>query len=252
MPALTDPVTTGGDAVQSHAGDVSLATKVLAETAAPPFVRTSLDRDDGVGIARRLAAAGYDALVPVEVSVYWDMSVVRGEFPARAWAASDLQADYEAAFGGPGRARAVRLLNRLEGWWFPPEGAWNAGFYRAVRDVVAIPVLCEGSDRGRTARPCSGTRAGRAPNPPPIWSAWPVRSTPSHAWGGGCSGGPTTPSTPRPSVAAVTTVRSRKSPANPVGAGPRQSSGNVPVSSASVPTKERTDCRPGFGGGGSR
>ena len=137
------------DAVRSQAGDVPLVTKVPAETAAPPFVRTHLDRADGVDIAERLAAAGYDGLVPVEVSVYWDMSIVRGEYPDRAWAASDLQVGYEAAFGGPWRARAVRLLNRLESRWFPREPAWNESFCRAVRRAVDVPVLCEGGIRSR-------------------------------------------------------------------------------------------------------
>ncbi len=42
----------------------------------------------------------YHGLVPVEVSPFWDMSIVRGAFPDRAWDASDLQDDYAAVFGG--------------------------------------------------------------------------------------------------------------------------------------------------------
>ncbi|MEF8775866.1 MAG: NADH:flavin oxidoreductase [Haloarculaceae archaeon] len=154
------------DAVRSQAGDVPLVTKVPAETAAPPFVRTALDRADGVAIAERLAAAGYDALVPVEVSVYWDMSIIRGAYPARAWAASDLRVGYEAAFGGAWRARAVRLLNRLDGRWFPRQGAWNAQFCRAVRGAVDVPVLCEGGIRSRgDCEALLGRQGGSAPNP---------------------------------------------------------------------------------------
>jgi 2,4-dienoyl-CoA reductase-like NADH-dependent reductase (Old Yellow Enzyme family) len=137
------------DAIRDHAGDVPLVTKVPAETAAPPFVRRHLTRDDGVAIARRLAAGGYDAIVPVEVSVYWDMSIIRGAFPDRAWEAESLQDDYAAVFGGPWRARAVRALNRLESRWFPREPGWNAGFCRAVREAVDVPVLCEGGIRER-------------------------------------------------------------------------------------------------------
>ncbi|MFC7133080.1 MULTISPECIES: NADH:flavin oxidoreductase [Salinibaculum] len=137
------------DAIRDHAGDVPLVTKVPAETAAPPFVRRHLTRGDAVDIASRLAAAGFDALVPVEVSVYWDMSVVRGEYPARAWAASDLQADYAAAFGGRLRARAVRAANRVEEYWYPTEPGWNADLCRAVRAAVDVPVLCEGGLRER-------------------------------------------------------------------------------------------------------
>ena len=137
------------DAVREHAGGVPLVTKVPAETAAPPFVRRHLTREDGITIARRLAGAGYDALVPVEVSVYWDMSVIRGAYPARAWEAEELQNDYAAVFGGPMRARAVRVLNRLEARWYPRDPGWNSDFCRAVRDVVNVPVLCEGGIRER-------------------------------------------------------------------------------------------------------
>lgn len=137
------------NAVREHAGAVPLVTKVPAETAAPPFVRRHLSRGDGVDIATRLAAAGYDALVPVEVSVYWDMSIVRGEYPARAWDASELQTSYDAVFGSRWRARAVRVANRLESGWYPREPGWNADFCRAVRAAVDVPVLCEGGLRER-------------------------------------------------------------------------------------------------------
>ena len=137
------------DAVREHAGSVPLVTKVPAETAAPPFVRTALTREDGVEIARRLASAGYDGLVPVEVSVYWDMSLIRGAYPERAWEAEALQSDYATIFGGPWRARAVRALNRMQARTFPHEPGWNAEFCRAVREVVDVPVLCEGGLRER-------------------------------------------------------------------------------------------------------
>jgi len=137
------------DAVRSHAGSIPLVTKVPAETRAPPFVRRSLSRRDGRRIARRLADAGFDAVVPVEVSVYWDTSVVRGRYPARAWAAEGLQDDYAAAFGGRLRARAVQALTWLDAHRNPPEPGWNARFCREVREAVDVPVLCEGGLRGR-------------------------------------------------------------------------------------------------------
>lgn len=137
------------DAVRSHAGKVPLVTKVPAETAAPPFVRRHLTRDDGLEIATRLAGAGYDALVPVEVSVFWDASLIRGTYPERAWEAEQLQGAYEAAFGGPVRAQAVSLLNRLQSRSFPREPGWNAEFCREVREAVDVPVLCEGGIRAR-------------------------------------------------------------------------------------------------------
>jgi len=137
------------DAVREHAGDIPLLTKVPAETAAPPFVRRHLSREDGVKIAERLAEAGYDGLVPVECSVYWDASLIRGAYPDRAWSAADLQSEYEAVFGGRLRARAVSLLNRLQATQFPAEPGWNADFCRAVRRATDVAVLCEGGLRSR-------------------------------------------------------------------------------------------------------
>ncbi|MDQ2073991.1 NADH:flavin oxidoreductase [Haloarcula sp. H-GB4] len=137
------------NAVREHAGNVPLVTKVPAETAAPSFVRRHLIRRDGVAIATRAAAIGYDGLVPVEVSPFWDMSIVRGAFPDRAWDASDLQDDYAAVFGGRLRARAVQLLNRLQARRFSHDPGWNADFCRAVRERVNVPVLLEGGLRTR-------------------------------------------------------------------------------------------------------
>ena len=137
------------DAVREQAGDVALVTKVPAETAAPRFVRTSLSRDDGVAIAKRLEEAGFDAVVPVEVSTYWDMSVIRGAYPQRAWEASELQSAYRDVFGSRLRTRAVRVLNRLQARRFSRAPCWNGSYCRAVRETVDIPVLCEGGIRTR-------------------------------------------------------------------------------------------------------
>jgi 2,4-dienoyl-CoA reductase-like NADH-dependent reductase (Old Yellow Enzyme family) len=137
------------DEVRERAGDVPLMTKVPAETAAPPFVRRRLDRDDAVRICERLAAHGYDALVPVTASVFWDASVVRGAYPARAWDDESLAEGFADAFGGPLRTRLVALANRVESWVYDFDPAWNAGLCRAVRDRVDVPVLAEGGIRER-------------------------------------------------------------------------------------------------------
>jgi len=137
------------DAVREHAGDLPLVTKVPAETVAPSFVRRYITSGEAVETAERLVDIGYDGLVPVEVSTFWDMSIVRGEYPQRAWSAGDLQSGYTAAFGGRHRARAVRVLNRLQARRFDREPGWNADLCRAVRARVDVPVLLEGGLRTR-------------------------------------------------------------------------------------------------------
>jgi len=143
------------DEVRARAGDAPLITKVPAETAAPAVVRRHLTRADGVEIARRLAEIGFDGVVPVECSVVWDMALVRGAFPERAWTAEGLRDDYAAVFGGRLRARLVRALNRLQARRFDREPCWNADFCRQVRRRLHatghgdVAVFCEGGVRTR-------------------------------------------------------------------------------------------------------
>jgi 2,4-dienoyl-CoA reductase-like NADH-dependent reductase (Old Yellow Enzyme family) len=137
------------DEIRARAGDVPLATKVPAETAAPRVVRRHLDEGDAVAIAERLADVGFDALAPVRTSTFWDMSIVRGKYPERAWVHGRFQDGYAEAFGSRRRARAVALLNRLQARRFPTEPGWNAALCRRVRAAVDVPVLLEGGLRER-------------------------------------------------------------------------------------------------------
>ncbi|AFZ72724.1 oxidoreductase [Natronobacterium gregoryi] len=139
------------DEIRDRAGDVPVITKVPAETPAPPapVVRRKLSLEDGVEIARRLEKIGYDAVVPVRASVVWDMSIVRGEYPERAWNSETLHEEYDAAFGGSGRRRLVALGNWLESLQYDFEPAWNEDFCRRVREETSIPVLAEGGIRDR-------------------------------------------------------------------------------------------------------
>ncbi len=138
-----------GEEIRKRAGDIPLATKVPAETAAPAFAKPRLTFEDGVAIAERLAAAGYDALVPVECSTFWDMSLIKGAYPERAWADERFESGYEAAFGTRWRARLVDWATRLQSRLHEFEPAWNEAFCRAVRRRVDVPVLCEGGVRDR-------------------------------------------------------------------------------------------------------
>ena len=135
--------------IRARAGDVPVMTKVPAETEAPPFVRRRLSADDCVRLCRRLDDAGYDALVPVSGSVFWDMSIVRGEFPARSWRDGQFRRGYAAAFGSRWRAALVALANWVESRRYGFEPAWNADLCRRVRERVDVPVLCEGGVRDR-------------------------------------------------------------------------------------------------------
>jgi 2,4-dienoyl-CoA reductase-like NADH-dependent reductase (Old Yellow Enzyme family) len=136
--------------IRARAGDVPVLTKLPVETEAPPFVRRRRSVRETVQLAQRLAAAGYDGLVPVNGSVFWDMSVIRGEFPDAAWRDDHHREGYTAAFGSPLRAAAVAVANWVESFQFDFEPAWNADLCRRVRDRVDVPVLLEGGVRDRS------------------------------------------------------------------------------------------------------
>lgn len=136
--------------IRRHAGDVPLVTKVPAETAAPPFIRPRLSVADGVDIIVRLEAIGFDAVVPVVTSTFWDASIIRGAFPRRAWRADQFSAGYAETFGGRGRAKLVELGHRLQSLWYSFEPGWNEEFCRRASDTVSIPVLMEGGIRARS------------------------------------------------------------------------------------------------------
>jgi len=137
------------DEIRTRAGDVALLTKVPAETAAPRLVRRHLDLDDGVAVAEHLAEYGFDAVAPVCTNVIWDMSIVRGAYPERAWESDEFAEGYAEAFGSRHRARAVAALNRLQERRFDFEPAWNEEFCRRVRRRVDVPVMLEGGVRER-------------------------------------------------------------------------------------------------------
>ncbi len=136
--------------IRERCGDVPLLTKVPAETATPPGVGPHLTEADAVEICERLEATGFDALVPVSGSVVWDMSIIKGEHPGRAWGDERFAAGYSEAFGGPLRRRLVALGNWLESHYYEFEPSWNSGLCRAVRERVDIPVLAEGGIRTRS------------------------------------------------------------------------------------------------------
>ncbi len=138
------------DEIRERVGPaVPIMTKVPAETTVPPFVRTHLSLADGVRICDRLADVGFDALVPVQASVFWDASIVRGAFPARAWRDERFREGYADAFGSKWRASMVALLNWLQSKKYDFDPAWNRPFTRRVTERVSAPVLAEGGIRTR-------------------------------------------------------------------------------------------------------
>lgn len=139
------------DAVREHAGDVPLFTKVPSERPTLPGIGPHLTDADAVATCERLAGprGPFDAVVPVRTSVFWDMSVVRGAFPAGAWRDERFRDGFRKAFGSLPRAAAVAAGNWVESFAYGREPGWNRDLCRRVRCRIDAPVLCEGGLRER-------------------------------------------------------------------------------------------------------
>lgn len=129
---------------------VPVITKIPIETAAPWFIRPTLSRKDGIEIAKRLEDIGFDAVVPVQVSTFWDMSIVQGEYPERAWNDPQFKDDYKNVFGGKYKSQLVSLLNHLQAFRYSFEEAWNKPYCSEIKSTISIPVLAEGGIRQRS------------------------------------------------------------------------------------------------------
>jgi 2,4-dienoyl-CoA reductase-like NADH-dependent reductase (Old Yellow Enzyme family) len=133
-------------AVRERAGDDFPCTvKVPAETAPPGFPRATTDD------ARRLASLvedfGFDAVTPVQVSVFPDTTLSRGEVPDSFWTNPGIKARLRRA--APSRRR--RAVITAGAWWggkrAPFRPVWNRALFAAVKRRAGIPVLAVGGIR---------------------------------------------------------------------------------------------------------
>lgn len=139
------------ESIRDRVGDeVPVVTKVPAETQAPWFVRDHLTAADGFELAETLAKSGYDALVPVQTSVFWDMNLIKGQFPGIAWSKDAYREGYERAFGGRIARKAVESMNWLQSFKAAFEPVWNREYFRSVKEKVDLPVLAVGGIRSRS------------------------------------------------------------------------------------------------------
>jgi 2,4-dienoyl-CoA reductase-like NADH-dependent reductase (Old Yellow Enzyme family) len=128
---------------------VPLVTKVPAETQAPWFVRKRITMDEAIEVAEYLEDVGYDALVPVQTSVFWDMNLIKGWFPKRSWTEERFQDGYRESFGGTWAKKLVEYANWLQSWEARYDPVWNHDFFSTVKARVNVPILAVGGIRTR-------------------------------------------------------------------------------------------------------
>jgi 2,4-dienoyl-CoA reductase-like NADH-dependent reductase (Old Yellow Enzyme family) len=133
-------------AVRERAGDDFPCTvKVPAETAPPGLPRAT--GDDALRLAVLIEEFGFDAVTPVEVSVFPDTTLSRGAVPDSFWTNPGIKARLRRA--APSRRRRAAIT--AGAWWggkrAPFRPVWNRPLFAAVKQRVGIPVLAVGGIR---------------------------------------------------------------------------------------------------------
>jgi 2,4-dienoyl-CoA reductase-like NADH-dependent reductase (Old Yellow Enzyme family) len=133
-------------AVAERAGaDYPCTVKVPAETSLPFMPRTS--HDEALRLCELVEDFGYDAVTPVEVSVFPDTTLSRGGVPASMWTHKGMAERMRKAAPSP-----VKRFTLRAGAWAgakraPFRPVWNRELFRAAKARLSIPVFAVGGIR---------------------------------------------------------------------------------------------------------
>ena len=125
--------------------DYPCTIKVPVEVAPPGFRRSG--RAEALELARMVESWGFDAITPVEVSVFPDTTLSRGDAPDALWTNPSMAERLRAA--APSRRRRFTLTAgaRLGARRAPFTPVWNQDLFAEVRSLVDIPVFAVGGIR---------------------------------------------------------------------------------------------------------
>jgi len=132
--------------VAERAGeDYACTVKVPVETAPPGFPRAT--EAEALELARLVQEWGYDAVTPVNVSVFPDTTLSRGDAPDNLSTNKAMARRLETA--APSRVRRATLKAGF--WWggrrAPFEPVWNRSLFSAVKQRLSTPVFAVGGIR---------------------------------------------------------------------------------------------------------
>jgi 2,4-dienoyl-CoA reductase-like NADH-dependent reductase (Old Yellow Enzyme family) len=134
------------DAVAERAGaDFPCTVKVPAETALPGFAHAT--RDDALRLCRLVEEWGFDAVTPVEVSVFPDTTLSRGAVPDSFWTNPGIAERLRRAAPARRRRITIKAGAWLGGKRAPFAPVWNRELFAAVKRTADIPVLAVGGIR---------------------------------------------------------------------------------------------------------
>lgn len=134
------------EAVAERAGaDYPCTVKVPAETSLPLMPRTS--HDDAIRLCALVEDFGYDALTPVEVSVFPDTTLSRGGVPSSMWTHRGMAERMKKAAPSPVKRFTIRAGAWVGGKRAPFRPVWNRALFAAAKDRLSIPVFAVGGIR---------------------------------------------------------------------------------------------------------
>jgi len=134
------------EAVAERAGaDYPCTVKIPAETA-PPFASHATVAD-AMRMCELAQEWGYDAVTPVEVSVFPDTTLSRGGVPSSLWKNASMRTRLRKA--APTRRKRWTLMAGyvLGGWRSPFEPVWNRHLFKEAKRRLSIPVFAVGGIR---------------------------------------------------------------------------------------------------------
>jgi 2,4-dienoyl-CoA reductase-like NADH-dependent reductase (Old Yellow Enzyme family) len=134
------------EAVAARAGpDFPCTVKVPVERAPIGFGRATFA--DAIALSRLVEEWGYDAVTPVEVSVFPDTTLSRGGVPDSFWTNPGMATRLERAAPSRLRRTVITAGARWGGRRAPFAPVWNRALFTAVKRAVSIPVFAVGGIR---------------------------------------------------------------------------------------------------------
>jgi len=135
--------------VSARAGaDYPCTVKIPVETAPPLGARTT--RDQAMRLCTLVEEWGFDAVTPVEVSVFPDTTLSRGGVPSSLWRQPAMRRRFRAAAPSRLRRGVITAASWVGGRRAPFRPVWNRSLFSAAKRRVAIPVLAVGGIRSAT------------------------------------------------------------------------------------------------------
>lgn len=150
-----------GGSLEKRAAVLRLIRKSVAERAGadyPCLVKVPAERgpgllgahstvDDALRLTTLVEEWGFDAVTPVEVSVFPDTTLSRGGVPDSLWTNKGMAERFRKASPSPFRRAVIKGQSWIGGRRAPFEPVWNRSLFAEVKRRVSIPVFAVGGIR---------------------------------------------------------------------------------------------------------